>query len=75
MCLINEPPTRLCCGQKHHGPVCPDGKVMCCLCFNRVNQDELHVLPDGQKEDVCNDCFDEEENLINKLKDEYIKNR
>jgi hypothetical protein len=51
-----DAPVRLCCGQRHFGPVCPDGKVMCCICFNRVQQDKLNVAPNGQKEDVCNEC-------------------
>lgn len=40
-------PIRICCGQKHHGPVCPDGLVMCCVCFRRVTQDRLAVLEAG----------------------------
>lgn len=55
-----KPPVRLCCGQPHLGPVCPDGKVMCCLCFERVAQDELHVTPSGQREDVCKKCAGQE---------------
>jgi len=55
-----DAPTRLCCGQKHYGPVCPDGKVQCCLCFERVAQDKLHALPNGQLEDVCQVCADKE---------------
>jgi hypothetical protein len=52
-------PFRLCCGLQHHGPVCPDGKVMCCICFERVGQDELAVDPeDGKKWDVCRRCRD-----------------
>lgn len=49
-------PVRLCCGKRHLGPVCPDGKVMCCLCFSRVDQDQLNVAANGQKEDVCKKC-------------------
>ena len=48
-------PTRICCGQRHEGVVCPDGKVMCCLCFKRVTQDLLSTY-DGQKTDVCKKC-------------------
>ena len=57
---ILQPPVRLCCGQRHFGAVCPDGKVMCCLCFERVSQDDLHVATNGQKEDVCKKCAEEE---------------
>lgn len=57
---MNDAPVRLCCGQKHYGMVCPDGKVMCCLCFNRVSQDELNVTSGGMKEDVCKSCAEKE---------------
>lgn len=55
-----SPPVRLCCGKPHWGPVCLDGLVMCILCFRRVRQDELHVLTDGSREDVCRACAEEE---------------
>ena len=48
-------PVRLCCGQRHFGVICPDGKVMCCLCFRSVSQDKLNVI-DGVKENVCKEC-------------------
>ena len=56
-------PVRLCCGQRHYGPVCPDGKVMCCLCFTRVSQDNL-ATEDGQKVDVCIPCHEAEKVII-----------
>lgn len=56
---MTEPPIRLCCGQRHLRPVCPDGKVMCCLCFKRVEQTDLAV-EDGQKVDVCLPCRTDE---------------
>ena len=46
---------RLCCGQRHSGTVCPDGMVMCCICFERVSQQQLNTI-DGKKEDVCKRC-------------------
>lgn len=49
-------PHRLCCGQAHWGVICPDGKVMCCICFSRFSQDELHVDENGDREDVCKPC-------------------
>ena len=49
-------PTRLCCGKKHKGPVCDDGKVMCCICFERVALNQLGVAEDGEKWDVCKKC-------------------
>lgn len=48
-------PVRLCCGQRHYGAQCPDGKVMCCLCFGRFPVEELNVT-DGSPEDVCVTC-------------------
>ena len=55
-------PIRLCCGQAHWGAVCPDGKVMCCICFEHVSQDDLNVLANGKKEDVCKSCAQKEKN-------------
>lgn len=59
------PPIRLCCFQSHAGPVCPDGKVMCCLCFGRFNQNELSRDEDGFLTDVCQPCADEESDYYN----------
>jgi len=53
---VDSPPTRLCCGKQHWGPVCPDGRVMCCICFNRFTQDELYVDEAGDKWDECKEC-------------------
>ena len=49
-------PWRLCCGRPHRGSVCPDGLVMCCLCFDRFRVEELHKTDDGTPEDVCIMC-------------------
>lgn len=49
------PPIRLCCGQSHFGAVCPDGKVMCQLCYSRFPIDQLNVVG-GRREDVCRTC-------------------
>lgn len=49
-------PTRLCCGQKHHGVVCPDGLVQCCICFDRVPIERLHEDAEGGHVDVCLAC-------------------
>lgn len=49
-------PTRLCCGMRHYGAVCPDGKVMCCICFNRFDAAGLNPREDGKREDVCAEC-------------------
>jgi hypothetical protein len=53
---MDEPPVRLCCGQRHAGPVCPDGRVLCCICFTVVPQDQLYADEEGQKWDECRDC-------------------
>lgn len=54
---MTQPPVRLCCMQRHAGPVCPDGLVMCCLCFNRVTVEELAIDPtDGGRWDFCQAC-------------------
>ena len=57
-----QPPVRLCCMQRHWGVVCPDGKVMCQLCFDRFPISELHTTEDGEKEDICNSCAETEKN-------------
>lgn len=56
MAETQYPWIRPCCGQRHAGPVCPDGKVMCCLCFDRFELADLHVEDDGTKVDVCRSC-------------------
>lgn len=68
----NQPPTRLCCGKPHFGVVCPDDKVMCSLCFERVAQDELNTASDGQKENVCKACARKEEEPEETSNDEGV---
>lgn len=52
---------RVCCGQVHtEGVVCPDGLVMCCLCFDRVAIEKLNLTSDGIPEDVCRTCAEKE---------------
>lgn len=54
-------PVRLCCGQPHYGALCPDGLVMCCICFSRVPVEELAVdEKDGLRWDICASCGKEE---------------
>jgi hypothetical protein len=60
----NEPPTRLCCGQKHYGPICPDGKVLCCLCFRRFEIKDLNKTTEGKPEDVCKECAEAEQQIL-----------
>jgi len=57
-----DTPVRLCCGERHWGSICPDGKVMCCICFRRVERWELNVK-DGKKEDVCKTCAAKESKM------------
>jgi 3'-5' exoribonuclease len=35
---------------------------MCCLCFERFDQDQLNIAESGQKEDVCLKCAEAEKN-------------
>lgn len=48
-------PVRACCGQRHWTTECPDGLVMCCLCFRRVQVADLNVVG-GHPENVCRPC-------------------
>jgi hypothetical protein len=54
--VTDLPPVRLCCFERHFGSVCPDGKVMCELCFDRFPIEDLNVTDDGTPEDVCKRC-------------------
>lgn len=50
-------PVRACCGQRHFGPQCPDGLVMCCLCFDRYPVAAL-ATDDGFAINVCMACHE-----------------
>ncbi|CAB4162772.1 hypothetical protein UFOVP783_116 [uncultured Caudovirales phage] len=54
--LLSEPPVRLCCGERHLGPVCPDGKAMCALCHHKFAPEDLNTSADGDTENVCKGC-------------------
>ena len=56
-------PVRACCGRRHWTVECPDGLVMCCLCFRRVQVDDLNVVG-GHPEDVCKPCAEDEARAI-----------
>jgi hypothetical protein len=56
---------RLCCGQEHDDLPCPDGLVMCCLCFSRVPVSELNEPTPGHPEDVCKPCARAEQTHVN----------
>ena len=54
---MSEMPVRLCCGQRHLSAMCPDGLVMCCICFERVPVEQLgRDRVTGNIEDVCLNC-------------------
>ena len=57
-------PVRLCCMQRHRTVACPDGKVMCQLCFDRFDKDDLMVDEDGVKWDVCKTCRADELEML-----------
>ncbi len=52
---MNQPPVRVCCMRRHYGVVCPDGLVMCCICFDRFEVSALTVV-DGETLNVCRGC-------------------
>lgn len=58
--MTNGPPVRLCCGQAHWGIICPDGKVMCQLCFSRFDKSGLFRDSSGDIWDVCRECGEHE---------------
>jgi hypothetical protein len=37
---------------EHEGGRC----LYCCLCFKTLTYEECHELPDGTREDVCDEC-------------------
>jgi len=54
--MHEDGPARLCCGQRHWGVICPDGQVMCELCYMRYAQNDLYVDEDRQKWNICIGC-------------------
>ena len=70
MSELPEPPIRLCCGQRHYGVQCPDGMVMCCLCFGRFTVDQLNCTLEGIAEDVCCGCAEHEQAEIERRRHE-----
>lgn len=67
---MDEAPVRLCCGQRHWAVACPDGRVMCCLCFDRFEQEELYSDDEGTW-DICAACHDHEQ----KVREEIAQGR
>lgn len=68
----SESPVRACCGQRHAEPECPDGLVPCALCFTRVTREDLHVLPDGSREDVCVPCAEREATAVEAVRADLV---
>jgi len=66
--MLDEPPVRLCCHQRHWGAICPDGKVMCQLCYDRFELTDLHTDEGGTPEDVCKECAERERLFLESLK-------
>lgn len=56
-------PLRVCCMQRHGGVQCPDGLVMCCICFDRFTVDQLAV-DDGSRVNVCAECGAREARIL-----------
>ena len=54
--LVQGAAVRLCCNQRHWGPVCPDGMVMCCVCYGRYEPGDLYVDATGTTWDMCAGC-------------------
>ena len=48
--VIEEAPVRLCCSQRHWGPMCADLHIMCVICFDRFPVSKTTV------DDVCPYC-------------------
>lgn len=57
-------PVKLCCGKRHFGPMCPDGKVLCCMCWCKFDVADLNVTEDGKPEDVCRGCAENEKRRL-----------
>lgn len=54
--FIDHGPVRLCCGKRHWGIVCPDGFIMCQLCFDRFPKNKLFRDEEGYYHDICVEC-------------------
>jgi uncharacterized C2H2 Zn-finger protein len=60
--MLMQAPIRLCCGQRHYSTRCPDGQVMCCLCFDRFNISEL-ATEDDHPIDICKPCYEKDQKM------------
>lgn len=55
-------PVRLCCMRRHRGVRCPDGRVMCELCFGKFYDNELmgDAKDPSLRWDICLECGERE---------------
>lgn len=58
---MDTTPYRLCCGQQHWSVTCPDGLVMCCICFERVPSADVWEDDEGTRWDMCRECGREQD--------------
>lgn len=52
----SQAPVRPCCGQRHWTIACPDGRVMCDLCYDRFELAGLYVDAAGTRWNICITC-------------------
>lgn len=57
-------PVRLCCMARHNGPVCPDGTVMCAICFDKFTGNQLYTDKNGTTHDICKPCHKQDQELL-----------
>ena len=53
-------PTCLFHGKKHSEHHC----LFCCLCYKALTIEECHLLPTGEREDVCETCAKHEADML-----------
>lgn len=61
---MTEAPLRLCCMERHYGPVCANQTVMCALCFVKVPIEELYVDSHEGVWDCCKPCGEKEAEMM-----------
>jgi hypothetical protein len=66
---LNELRVHAFCGQRHASVACPDGLVVCCICFDRFPIERLNTVGlDGQQmdcpEDVCVPCAEADRTAV-----------
>jgi hypothetical protein len=60
---VREPPVKLCCGQRHWTIRCPDGLVMCELCYDRFQEADLQPVEDDPtaRWNICKPCWEHDQ--------------